>query len=87
MSLIDARLWEIAENLHRAELTVQERADQIAEWVSLTNEKVRQVSAPLGGEQPREEGKRKAAKELGIDESDVRRAAARAGARRHSTTF
>lgn len=31
----DARLWEIAENLHRAELTVQERADHVAAWVKL----------------------------------------------------
>jgi ParB-like nuclease domain len=28
-----ARLWEIAENLHRAELTALERAEQIAEWI------------------------------------------------------
>lgn len=33
---IDLRLREIAENLHRAELTVQERSEQIAEWVRLT---------------------------------------------------
>jgi hypothetical protein len=25
---IDARMWEIAENLHRADLTAQERAEQ-----------------------------------------------------------
>ena len=34
----DARLWEIAENLHRAELTELERAEQIAEWIRLTEE-------------------------------------------------
>jgi ParB-like chromosome segregation protein Spo0J len=33
---VETRLWEIAENLHRAELTVQERAEHIAEWVRLT---------------------------------------------------
>jgi hypothetical protein len=33
-----ARLWEISENLHRAELSVGERADQIAEWIRLTTE-------------------------------------------------
>jgi ParB/RepB/Spo0J family partition protein len=33
----DARLWEISENLHRAELTAGERADQIAEWIRLTD--------------------------------------------------
>jgi hypothetical protein len=31
----EARMWEITENLHRAELTVQERSDQIAEWIEL----------------------------------------------------
>jgi ParB/RepB/Spo0J family partition protein len=32
----DARLWEISENLHRAELTVLERAEHIAEWINLS---------------------------------------------------
>ena len=32
----DARLWEIAENLHRAELTALEHDEQVAEWVRLT---------------------------------------------------
>ena len=31
-----ARLWEIAENLHRADLTALERSEMIAEWVRLT---------------------------------------------------
>lgn len=38
-SEIDARLWEIAENLCRAELTKLEEAEQIAEWVRLTEQK------------------------------------------------
>ena len=51
---VDARLWEISENLHRAELSVGERADQIAEWVRLTEPARREVSAqvapnPQGG--------------------------------------
>ena len=75
----DARLWEIAENLHRAELTVQERADHIAEWVRLTGEKVRQVDAPMGGKQPREAGQRAASRELGVPEAEVRRAVKIAG--------
>jgi ParB family chromosome partitioning protein len=33
----DARLWEIAENLHRAELTFAERAEHVAEWIAITN--------------------------------------------------
>src|SRR5262249_19655570 len=40
---IDCRLWEISENLHRAELTTLERSNQIAEWVKLSEER-RQVA-------------------------------------------
>jgi ParB/RepB/Spo0J family partition protein len=32
----ESRLWEIAENLHRAELTKLERDENIAEWVKIT---------------------------------------------------
>jgi hypothetical protein len=32
-SELDARLWKIAENLDRAELTVLERSEHVAEWV------------------------------------------------------
>jgi hypothetical protein len=46
---VDSRLWEIAENLHRAELSTLERSDQIAEWVRLAEEKVAQLAPPLGG--------------------------------------
>lgn len=31
----EARLWEIAENLHRADLTRLERDEQIAEWIAI----------------------------------------------------
>jgi len=31
-----ARLWEISENLHRAELTVMEESELISEWLTLT---------------------------------------------------
>ncbi|MBP0445008.1 hypothetical protein J8J14_09470 [Roseomonas sp. SSH11] len=70
----DFRLWEIAENLHRAELTVQERSDHIAEWVRLTAEKVAQVGPPTGGAQPGEQGIRKAAKDLGVKRQEAQRA-------------
>src|SRR3954471_13123367 len=39
----EARLWEIAENLHRADLTVQERSEHVAEWIRLTDEKLAQL--------------------------------------------
>src|SRR5690606_1456244 len=32
---IEAQLWEIAENLHRAELTALERDEQVAKWIDL----------------------------------------------------
>ena len=35
----EARLWEIAENLHRAELTVLERAEHISLWIRLRGER------------------------------------------------
>jgi ParB family chromosome partitioning protein len=45
-----ARMWEIAENLHRAELTVAQRADQISEYARLAKAKreaEREVSADI----------------------------------------
>ena len=36
---LDARLWEIAENLHRAELTALERAEHISLWIRLRGER------------------------------------------------
>jgi len=38
-SELEARLWEIAENLHRTELTVLERAEHISQWIRLRGEK------------------------------------------------
>ena len=70
----EARMWEIAENLHRADLSAVERAEHIEEWRVLA-EKVRNNSAPLGGAQPAEKGARQAARDLGIDEKTVRNAA------------
>jgi ParB-like chromosome segregation protein Spo0J len=67
----DARLWEIAENLHRADLTKLERDEQVAEWIKITERVSRQVDAKPG--RP-EGGVRAAARELGVDEADARRA-------------
>lgn len=51
------RLVEIAENLHRAELTALERGKLVEEWRELTCEKVVQLGPPLkGGAQPLEAG-------------------------------
>jgi len=77
MDDVDARMWEISENLHRAELTALERSEQIAEYAQLAKKKregvSRQVDAkPLGGRP--EGGSRAAARDLGLSEPAVRRA-------------
>jgi ParB-like chromosome segregation protein Spo0J len=73
----DARLWEIAENLHDAGLTEAQRRQHIALWVELTAEKVSHGGTPpAGGTQPHEQAIRKAAKELNIPKSTVARAVA-----------
>jgi hypothetical protein len=71
---IDARLWEIAENLHRAELTPEERDEHILEWRRLTLGKVAAGGHLLGGSQPKEQGFRKTAADLGIGKETVREA-------------
>lgn len=77
---IDTRLWEIAENLHRAELTVTERSEHIAEWLRLTEEKSAQVAPKSKTEtNPRGAGRTEgginaAVRELGIDRSEAQRA-------------
>lgn len=71
------RLWEIAENLHRAELGPVERAEHIDEWRKLTVAKETQGGAdgaPLGGRQPHEKGIAKTAEALGVSDATVRRA-------------
>ena len=73
---VGAQLWEIAENLHRAELTVQQRSDHLAAYVRLREKRGRvspQVEAKSLGGRP-EGGLRAAARELGLDKSDVARA-------------
>ena len=71
---VDAQLWEIAENLHRAELTALERDEQVALWVKLNAERVSaQVEPKPQGGRP-EGGVRAAARELGIEKEDARRA-------------
>jgi ParB family chromosome partitioning protein len=77
-----ARLWEIAENLHRAELTALERNDLIAEWIRIAEAQPKEAapeSVVLAQIEPKpigrpEGGIRKAARELGIDRSEAQRA-------------
>lgn len=71
---VQAELWEIAENLHRAELTALERSEQIARWVVLTDQNVlSQVATKHCVGRP-EGGVRAAARELGVDKDDAHRA-------------
>lgn len=46
---IDVQLWEIAENLFRAELKVLERAEHVAKYVELIALKVGQADHPVAG--------------------------------------
>lgn len=75
----DARMWELAENLHRAELSPVERAEHIDEWRRLTVEKGAQDAHPSGGRQPKDRGHVKTADALGVTRDTVRRAEAIAG--------
>jgi len=68
------RLWEISENLHRAELTALERDKLVEEWRELTCEKVFQVGTPPGGRQQKDIGVRKTSQELGMTPQEVHRA-------------
>lgn len=71
---LDARMWEIAENLHRAELTVLERSEHVAEWVRLAEERKGAQVAPPGGKQPHDKGIKAATRELGIERTEAQRA-------------
>jgi len=82
---LDADLWEIAENFHRAELTAMQRSVLVGRWVKLRAQKIKRdqrdavVSRPGGAKLPRNEGRpetgvRAAARELGIAETSARRA-------------
>ena len=72
----DARLWEISENLHRAELTVLERSEHVAEWVRITDEKASGATCATkpGHGQGSVGGIRAATRELGIDRTAAQRA-------------
>ncbi len=79
---VDAELWEIAENLHRADLTALERDEQVARWIELTEKKAVQFSQTAKIESKRDDGKghraeggvSAAARDLGVDKDDAYRA-------------
>lgn len=75
----DARLWEIAENLHRADLSNLEKAEQIEEWRRITASQVSNGLTPSGGRQPSEAGVRKTSEALGVSYETVRNAEKIAG--------
>ncbi len=76
----DARLWEIAENLHRADLTVLERDEHVAEWMRITENKLTHtVSVSSAGGRGNEGGMRAASRDLGVNREDARRATKVAG--------
>lgn len=75
------RLWELAENLHRADLTELQRDEQLAEWMRLMEEDVQLAQvAPIESKRAdkkghrRDGGERAAARELGVDRDKARRA-------------
>jgi ParB-like chromosome segregation protein Spo0J len=80
---LDRRRCEIAENLHRAELTALERDEQIAEWIKLTDQKLsaqkradvssQVATKPHHGGRP-ESGVSRSARELNIKKDDAHRA-------------
>jgi ParB/RepB/Spo0J family partition protein len=72
MTNAEARMWEIAENLHRAELTKLERAEQIEEWRELMEQFVT-------SNHPAERGVRRTARELGVTPGEVHRSEKIAG--------
>jgi ParB-like chromosome segregation protein Spo0J len=77
---VEARLWTISENLHRAELTVLSRSEQIAEFAQLMKERlardgVAQLTPKPQGGRP-EGGDRLVARKLGIDRRAIERSKA-----------
>jgi ParB-like chromosome segregation protein Spo0J len=78
----ERRLWEIAENLHRAELTALERLDHVDQWIKLSNERQLQSAqlAPIeskradGRGHRREGGINAAVRELGVNRTEAQRA-------------
>jgi ParB-like chromosome segregation protein Spo0J len=74
MNETERRLWELGENLARSELTVQQRSEQIAEWVRLKKgAQIVQVSSKGG--RGKQGGISAASRDLGINRKEIQRAA------------
>jgi ParB/RepB/Spo0J family partition protein len=73
---IDAKLWSIAENLHRAELDRIQRAELTDAWKNLLKDRKGAQVAQRGGRQPHDRGISATAKALGTTRDDVRRSLA-----------
>lgn len=72
---VDRERWEIAENLHRSELTALERDGHIARWIELTDAK--RISSQVDTKSWRgrpASGVNAAARDLGIEKKDAHRA-------------
>ena len=78
---VPVRLWQIDENLCRAELTVLQSAEATVQKRDLIRQMPREDGqvAPPGGNQPNDIGINKSAKLLGITREEVRRSIAIAG--------
>ena len=67
-------MWELSENLHRAELTLLEYAQHLTEWIKLADEREKLMQCASPGRQPASKGIRAAARELGITQRQAQRA-------------
>jgi ParB-like chromosome segregation protein Spo0J len=76
----DRQLWAISENLHRANLTKLERAEQLAKWADLieTRNAGAKTKSP-GGVQPKDKGLSRISREMDITRESLRRGKTIAG--------
>jgi len=77
----EGRLWEIAENLHRAELTPDERDEHIREWFKLTKQEDKMAAgghfsenATVGAGRGNEGGLREFTREFNLPRTTVQEA-------------
>jgi hypothetical protein len=73
------RLWALAENLHRADLTAVQRAESVVEWEKLINRSEGGADTQSAGRQPKDKGISQRARDLGTTREEVRRSRQIAG--------